>query len=353
MRPFNLLHLLNTLRTHGIRIIPWVALFTLGGYGIAYVIPPTYRAQATILAPEEDEMATSLQMARRNIAGIGGLARLSSYFTQGDMALAILRSRSMAESVIRRFDLQDRYRTRRLDDAVRRLRDCTDVRMATDGTISASIEDGNATRAAEMANFLFAELDRFNQEKRSFRARRSRMFLENRVAETDSVLRDAEQRLVAYQRARGSIVLSPESRGGLESVAQLMGQKAQAEVELEMARRFASPGSEEIARLEARLRELRRQIGAAPATQAGGASALREVLIQQQLLTLLSGQLEEARLREVMDTPTIQVLDSARPPDRPVWPRKLWIAGFGAIIGFVVALTDLGRIHRRSAPAGA
>jgi capsule polysaccharide export protein KpsE/RkpR len=290
-------------------------------------------------------------MARKNLPNLGGLGRFSSYFTQGDVALAILRSRTMSERIIERFDLQKVYRTSKRDDTVRRLRDAVDVKMGADGAISVKVDDRSASRAADMANALLAELDRFNRENRSFRARRSRAFLETRVAETDSILRSTEAVLVEYQRKRGSIVLPPEARGAMEGTALIMSQKAQTELELELARQFASPQSEEVARLEARLRELRRQIGDLPTTQAGGSAAIREQFIQQQVLAFLTAQLEDARLREAMDTPTIQVLDEAAIPDRPIWPRKSWLAAFGFVVGGLAGAADLERRRRSGVPA--
>jgi uncharacterized protein involved in exopolysaccharide biosynthesis len=53
-----------------------------------------------------------------------------------------------------------------------------------------------------------------------------------------------------------------------------------------------------------------------------------------------------------MDTPTIQVLDPARPPDRPFWPRRLWVTAFGLALGFLLGVADatgrLPRLPRRS-----
>jgi len=74
-------------------------------------------------------------------------------------------------------------------------------------------------------------------------------------------------------------------------------------VELELARDYAEPSSEEVQRLSAEVRELSRQAGELPAAQLGGASIVREVTIEEQIVALLALQLEDARIREVMDTP--------------------------------------------------
>ena len=79
---------------------------------------------------------------------------------------------------------------------------------------------------------------------------------------------------------------------------------------------------------------------------------LRELAVQNQVFIILTAQLEQARLREAMDTPTVQLLDPARAPDRRSWPRRGLIALFGAFIGtllgYAQALGKLPRFGRRS-----
>jgi uncharacterized protein involved in exopolysaccharide biosynthesis len=96
-------------------------------------------------------------------------------------------------------------------------------------------------------------------------------------------------------------------------------------------------------------------LGDVPQTQAGSAGMFREVAVRQQVLLLLTSQLEEARIREAMDTPTIQILDPARPPEIPSWPRKSLLALLGAGFGFVVGYVRAGgtRVFRFPRGAGA
>ncbi len=338
MAALNLLDLISFLRRYGVRIAAWSLGFAIAGALLSYVVPPTYESTAVILPPEEDQLSAALSLSRRGSGGLGALTRLGgSYFTQADVALATLRSQTVHLRVVRDLDLQAVYKTKSPDDAAMRLRDQVTVRISTDGTIAVIARDRTPDRAAKIANSFLEHLDSMTREFRTSEARRTREFLARRVAETDSLLHTYEQRLVAYQARRGAVVMSPEMRGGSDAAAALVAQKVGAEVELQMARRYSSPNSEEIQRLQARVNELGRQIGSLPATQAGGSDLIRQAAIQQQVLGILTGQLEEARIREVMDTPTIQVLDPARPPERKKWPRRSWLAGFGAIAGALAA----------------
>jgi len=340
LTPINLLDVFDYARHHGPRLLLWGLAVGLAGFLVCYLIPPTYRATAVILPPDEDELSSSLMATRRSLGGLGGLGRLGPYFTQADIAMAILRSRTVAESVSRRFELRKVYKTKDEPSAVDQLRERVRVRIANDGTISVTLDDGSAERSAAMANYYLTELDRENQRFRSSQARRTREFLEIRVAETDSSLRVAERMAADYQRKKGAILATPEVQSSLDGAGSLMAQKITSETELELLKQYASPNSDEVRRLEARVNELRRQVGQMPATQAGGAELVRDVVIRQEVLSILMPQLEEARIREAMDTPTIQVLDAARPPTRRAWPRRAWITAFGFALGIVVGLGE-------------
>jgi uncharacterized protein involved in exopolysaccharide biosynthesis len=64
------------------------------------------------------------------------------------------------------------------------------------------------------------------------------------------------------------------------------------------------------------------------------ARALRDLYIQEKLYEELSRQLETARLEEVRDTPSVEVLDRAVVPDRHTRPRRGLMAVAGAFLGF-------------------
>ena len=351
MTTANVLDLFDFFKRHFRRMLLWGVAFAVVGYLLSYLVPPVYKASASILPPDDDDLTASLSIARRGMGSLPGLGKLGSYFTQADVALAILRSRGVHEALVREFELQAVYKKKKLEDAIKQLRENTTIKIGTDGTIAIAVTDRNAQRAADMANGFLAQLDIYNQRFRSSRGRRTREFLERRVAGTDSLLRGSERALAQYQKIKGSVVLPPEARGGVDAAASLMAEKVRGEMELEILKSYAAPHSEEVQRLEERVRELRRQIGEMPTTQVGGAELARRVAIQQQVLAVLTSQLEEARIREVMDTPTTQVLDTARPPERRAWPRRGLIAGFGLLLGMAIGAADgAGRLPgRRSA----
>jgi uncharacterized protein involved in exopolysaccharide biosynthesis len=124
--------------------------------------------------------------------------------------------------------------------------------------------------AAAIANQLVAYLNKFNTETRQSQARERRKFIEQRVAQGERDLHDAEEALKAFYQANRSWQQSPH----------LMFE-------------------------EGRLR--------------------RQVEVRQELYLTLRREYETARIEEVNDTPVITVIDSAVVPQRKSSPtHRLW-----------------------------
>src|SRR6185369_7709790 len=103
------------------------------GYLVSMLIPSSYRAASVILPPDEDDLSASLSSSRRSLAALGGLGRFSTYFTQADVAIAILRSRSTFARMVKEFGLERVYHVQGEERAVRALRDRTEIRVGSDG----------------------------------------------------------------------------------------------------------------------------------------------------------------------------------------------------------------------------
>ena len=69
------------------------------------------------------------------------------------------------------------------------------------------------------------------------------------------------------------------------------------------------------------------------------ARLMRDVKIQETLYALLIEQLERSRIQEVRDTPTVQVVERAQPPEKRSRPRRTQITLVAALLGLIFAVT--------------
>lgn len=318
--------------------------------GIAFLMPKWYRATATILPPEDTDIFSSLTFGQRALSKFPAYGIMGDYFTPADVFRAILRSQTVQIGVVDRFDLQKVYKLKSREKTIKALSKRYKVTLAAEGTISVAVEDKDPRRAANMAMAFLEELDRYNIHNRNSRARRAREFLEQRVLEADSLLRVNEMALRVYQERRHTVV--PTSLGaGVQSAADLMARKIALEVELGVLRTHLREDASEIRSTQTELDQLKRRIATLPALQSDLSRMVRDQKIQEQVFVLLTTELEQARIRETMDTPTVQVLDRALPPEKHVRPRRAVIAILTTMIAFLALSAYVGLRPERPASA--
>jgi len=323
-------------------------------YGGTFLLPKWYRAEAILLPPEETEQLAMGLSVQRLMTRVPSLGSLSNNYTPGDVHHAILQSRTVVQSVVERFGLAKIYKQKSMEKTVREFRRHTRIELQPNGTLSVAVEDRSADRAAQMANALVGELDRFNVERRNFQAKRTRQFLEQRVEQTDSLSRASEALLRVYQEKHHVVAPVQSEDVTVAPLVDLMGRKTQLEIRLNVLRSYQSEQNESVVQARAELAAINRRIASLPQIENEMSRLVRDVRLYQQIYVLLTTQLEDARIRESMDTPTITVLDGAVAPERQARPiRRVW-AGAAAILALFIAMlrTELGSqaaARRRSA----
>jgi uncharacterized protein involved in exopolysaccharide biosynthesis len=289
---------------------------------VAMVLPVWFRAESTLLPPPEtsDSFGSLAGVIQSSALGSLGLVTTSS---TSDVFVEILKSRTLHEAAAARFKLAAVYGTKGLDRTLLVMRKHLSVDAGRSGVILLAFEDRSAARAAEVANFLVSELDRFNREIYSTRAKRTRQFLEARLEDTQARLADSQARLSQYERTNK--VLTSSEQAAVSGAASVMAQKMNLQIKRSYLSEYLDPKSPAVRELDAQIEAVEREIGRVPGLKMAGARLALEVELQTKLFSLLSAQYEEARIQETRDTPTVTVLDAARAPEIKWRPRRSMI----------------------------
>jgi tyrosine-protein kinase Etk/Wzc len=322
-----------------------VGILTVIALVVSLTLPKWYSAKAVLLPPAEEE--TSLSMSQLLPRGLGGI-KLPGAPSLSDVFVSVLKSRSVGDRIIARFDLVRRYGQHDQETALSELQGHTRLLVGDDGTISIAVEDRDPKTAAAMANAYVEELDNFNRLTRTSSARRTREFIEERIRVVQQDLAAAENSLSSYQQRKNIALMSPEARGQAEIGANIMAQKLALEVKLNVLRRSLAESSEDVRRVREELSAVERQLGAMPQAGVATMRLWRDLKVQEQLYELLTAQLEEARIRETRDTPTVQVLDPALPPLHKSRPKRSMVVFAGLLLGVVGSVGYLFLTERRS-----
>lgn len=377
----------------------WITLAVgaavLGSALFSLAAPQSYDARVSLLP----EQSTGFSFSS---VGEGGLlldflAGTSGPRQDARLFLELLQSRTVAERVIQAAGLIRVYELEHLppavamEEAVLRLRNQVRFELSEAGLISirsrvttgmlpsAAACEAAAERAAEIANAFTRELDAVNQEKSSSRARMVRQYLETQIRETEARARELSDSLARMQEESGLFALDEQTRAEILTAGELQGKLLGAEIELGILERTMRPGNPQVAALQARVQEMRRQMGR---IQTGGADGgpdgsrpsgiplqqlpaaaqkqgwvLHELKIQQTVYELLSRQFHQARIQETGEIPSFSILDPAKPPVYRSWPkRKILVLSSAFVAAFAAALLAFlieYRDRRRGARPGA
>jgi uncharacterized protein involved in exopolysaccharide biosynthesis len=189
----NLADYLRVISKHG-RMIFWICAVTVIITAvISMLLPKMYAATVSVVPP--------IDILQKESVGLGAvkssiLRNAMDVTSISDMYVGILRSRSVADAIIERFDLGKVYKVKHGFSIVRQiLRDRTSIKVGDEGIVTITIEDRDPCQAANLANAYVEELDRRNKQLFVGQATNKKVFLENRLREIKQELSQIDSML--------------------------------------------------------------------------------------------------------------------------------------------------------------
>ncbi|MFZ2162442.1 MAG: GNVR domain-containing protein [Sideroxyarcus sp.] len=328
---------------------------------IALLLPAVYSARAVILPPQEDHsglnfMAMSALADLSSAGSSGGLGAALGLKSPSDIYIGMLKSRSVADALIRRFELQALYGADSVAETRKELAKQVSITNGTDGLISVVFDDGDAQRAAVVANGYVEELEKLTRRIAITEAAQRRLFIEQQIKLTQEKLALAESALKQTQLRTGVIDLDNQGKAVIEAVAALRAQAAAKEVQISTMQSFAAPGNPDLIRARQELAGLRTQIGKLEHNDLSGNGdimvatgrmpeagleylrKLRDLKNQQAVYEMLAKQYESARVDEARNTVVIQVVDPAVVLDEETGPRRSLIVVLATVFTLLLAI---------------
>lgn len=341
---------------------------TAAAAGVSLLLPERWTARTSLLPPEEEAVG----IGRSLLPGGGGLplglAGLVGLPIPSERLLTLLESRRLLGLAVDRHELVRVYAAPHRDAAVEWLSEAVESELGDDGSLVLRATAATPELAADLANTLAALLDSLNREYRQRQASSLRGFLEGRVRTTREELGADASRLRDFQDAHGVVDIEAQTAAAVDVAKGLAFELSLRQVELGVLSRQMAPDHADRQALAMRVEELDRQlralVGDLSRRMGGGAPGasgrplgppLKElpglmrdyaaltlqVKMREEVLLFLGAQLEEAKVREARDTPTLQVLDPATPPRARSAPRRALLtaaaAGSAAVLLVLLA----------------
>ena len=332
-----------------------------------FIIPKTYTSSALLMPPTSETGGMSSIMGALSSLPFGGL--MSQTNDESLSTIAILKSRTLSEKVIKKFNLIDFYGVPNIDKALMSLSDHTNFEVEDEGTISISVdvdtewlhsvesEEKAKNQCTDMAIYFVKQLDLINKSLKTEQASFHREFIGERYRQNLVDLKKAEDSLKIFQEKHKMVALPEQTLAAIEAAAALKAQMLSNEVKLGVMLGALNTNHPDIDNIKKENSELRKKMNEleygtnvigykksnlfpvladVPELGVELVRLKREVEIQNTLFVFLTQQYEEAKIKEAKDTPTVQILDYPQKPQLKSAPKRVLILIFCIIITFFV-----------------
>lgn len=322
--------------------------------GLSFLLPPTFTAQTVIMPPQQQQGAAAAML--QSLGALGGLAGAAGGIKNpNDQYVAMLKSRSVEDALIMRFNLQERWDHDYLQDARSELEQNSRISSGKDGLITIAVDDESPQLAADMANAYVEELSRLLGRLAITEAQQRRAFFDTKLKEVQAELTKAELALRSTGVSADLLKTQPES--AVVGVAELEARISAQEVKLASMRGYLADAAPEFRQAQNELAAMRQQQTKLGRVDTSGANSdyiqrFRDFKYQETLMELFAKQYEIARIDEAREGPVLQVVDTANPPERKSKPKKALLAIMASLVsGFVLLLFVFVRAAVRNSAA--
>jgi uncharacterized protein involved in exopolysaccharide biosynthesis len=347
----------NLLWDHRRRLARVVAVALVLSGAIAFLIPKRYESVARLMPPEQPSSGAAMlaALAGHSVGGLSGLGSLAGLLGGGRTSTALfidlLHSRTVADHLIDRFNLQHVYKKRYRIDTVKYLaHHTTVVDDKKSGVITITFNDTDPRRAQAITQAYLDELNRMLTLANTSSARREREFIEKRLVSVQADLHNAEKALGQFSSSNVTLDIKEQTHAMVDAAARLQGELIVGQSELDSLQQIYGDGNVRVRAARARIgvlkSELAKMSGSASSDDSDKSSSgesnelypslrqiprlavpyadlYRRVRIEETVFELLSQQYEIAHIEEAKDTPVVSVIDQPLVAEKKSFPPRL------------------------------
>jgi uncharacterized protein involved in exopolysaccharide biosynthesis len=321
----------------------------------AFLVTPTYRAEAKILPPQFRNFDSYSQISTLGGASQDMLRAMATASAANYLYIGLLQSRAILDRIVDKFDLMQVYDLSYREDARNKLIEALGTTSSKHGILSITVDASDPKMAADMANAFIEELSELTKRIAVTEASRRRLFFEQELDQVKGKLLLAEESMREFQENTGAMRIEDQAEAVIESFSHMRAKIAAKEVDLRVMRTYTTPRHPDFQRVEEEIKGMKEQLnmleqsgeqkpdpfvptGRIPSIETAYLRKLRELKYYETLLELIGRQYEIARVDEARESLLIQVLDKSVPPERRIKPNRLFMIVGSVCVGLVVSL---------------
>jgi uncharacterized protein involved in exopolysaccharide biosynthesis len=340
-------------------------LVTGVSYAIIYFFVEEEYESTTVIIPSEDQtnpMGASGLL--KNIKNLSFDMSMNSN-PETDLYNTIIYSRNNLENLIKRFDLLKNYKLDTLtvdyqEKALKRLSNSIFARETKDKAYAITVTANSPGLAANMANFIVRVLNTKIIELKVAKSKQNREFLESRLSEIKTRIRNSEDSLRMFQEKSGMLDVEQQLKGIIGTYSNLETALITKQIEQSILNNILDKDSPQLKTVRtqveeysSKLREIKKDgepnglllsLNTLPRKATQYMRLYRDVQITNSLLEFIYPLYEQTKFEENKDIPVLQIIDRAVPPAKKSYPQRSLLSiviGLGAfLLSFIVLVIN-------------
>lgn len=347
---------------HGKFILIFTLITAAAVVIFSLVTPQIWSSTATFFTIGDQNQSLPINLGE--LSSLASSFLSTQNFVNGQNSIAIMNSRTFSEDVIRKFNLipyfkiKEKDSLRAMDLALKKLSKKV-VRMGLDdetGLITVRIETKKKELSKQIAEYYVQRLELYNQDYKLTQGKLNRQFLEKRVAEVRNQIDSLSFAMKNFQEKNRAIDIQTQMTSIITLYSDIISQQINNDIELEIAKNTYSQNSPVVKELEQKKKIIQDKIKELEGSAAGlkpkyiididnipdvslhYAQLMLNLEIQKKVFEFIYPQYEAARIEELKDMPTLEIVDHPREAGLRAKPKRALLCIVTTLIGFAVSL---------------
>jgi len=336
-------------------IILVTLIASLGAITYSLLTPEIWTSTATILPIDNEVSNFSFSSS---LSGLQSSLLGKSFSSSGTNLVTVMNSRTFSEDVISKFNLIEYFKITEQDTLIR-MHEALDTfgsEMRTivldeeSGLILISINSKDKYLSSDIANYIVKRIETYNLTTSKSKGRERREFIEKRLADIKKEIEDISEKMLNFQKENKVLLLDEQVKAVIDIFAKLEAEKRTIEMERDFLIKNYSNDSPQVIVADQKLNIIVKNINSLKQTSKNtdylfeldevadlslNYTYLKTQLeIKKKVYEFLYPQYESAKIEEVKDLSTVEVIDKAKPAGMRTRPKRAILC----IITFFIAI---------------
>ncbi len=326
---------------------------------ISLSLPKWYKATAIVMPPQQEgagrfsSLLSSLPISALGL-NLGGGDQMTY--------MAILKSRTLAVDVIKKFNLEKFYDKKTMEETLLNFYNDYDVMVTEENMISISYEYTDSIKVAEIVNYMVKRLGEISNRLILQKARENYKLIEKRYMKNLHDIDSLQAEMEIFQKKYGVIEFFDQTKSIISAMADLEAKALMKKAELDAIEKNYGKSSPQFYAARVQLEALNKQIdnlkysnkkiekpfsslfiplNKLPELGKKYTELYTNLLLQQKLREYILPEYEQAKLQLQKKEPSLQIIDLATPPDYKSKPKRAFIVLGALLIAFLLHFTAI------------